>query len=62
MRASTFSFPENFEQMIKARSGIAARHGETSRMNERADFDAELCRGAFQCRFDFGSVEFFKRA
>ena len=46
-------FPENFEQMIQARPGVAAGDGETGRMNERADLHAKLCRSRFQRRFEF---------
>ena len=54
-------FPENFEQMIQARSGIAAGNGETRRMDERADFDAQICRSRLQCRFDLVGVEILQR-
>jgi len=33
--------------MIQTRSHVATSNGETSRMNDRADFEAELCRRAF---------------
>ena len=42
-----FFFPENLEQMIEARPGVAAGHGEARRVHERAGFDAKLGRGRF---------------
>ena len=37
-----FLFPQHLQQMIEARAHVAAGHSETSWMNDRADFDAEL--------------------
>ena len=54
-------FSENFEQMIEAWPHVAAGHSQSSRMNDRADFYAEVCGGAFQCRFDFSNIEFLQR-
>jgi hypothetical protein len=51
------SFAEDFEEMIEARSEIAAGDGEAGRMHQRADFDAGFCGRGFKCRFDFGCIE-----
>src|SRR6266478_124464 len=42
-----FLFSKNLEQMIQTRSHVAASHSETSGMDNRANFDAELCCCAF---------------
>ena len=39
-----FLFPENFEEMIKARAGIASSYRQARGMHEGADFDTELRR------------------
>ena len=42
-----FLFPENFEQMIKTWSHSVASRREPCRMNDGAEFYAELGRGTF---------------
>ena len=44
-----FFFAENFEKVIQARAGVAAGCRESRRMDERADFDAKICGGGFEC-------------
>ena len=46
-------FPENFEQVIKARAGVAAGNRETGRMDNRADLYPKLFRGRFHRSFNF---------
>ena len=48
-------FPENFEQVIKARAGVAPGNGETGRMDNRADLYSKLFRGRFHRSFNFAS-------
>ena len=48
--------------MIKTWSHVAASDSESSWMDDRADFYAQFYGGAFQCRFDFGDIEFLQSA
>ena len=54
-------FPENFEQMIQTRAGIAAGDRKPRRMNKRADFHAEIRRGRLERRFDLSRVKVLQR-
>ena len=40
-------FAEDFEQMIEAWPGVAASHGESRWVDQRADFYTEICRSRF---------------
>src|SRR5262249_5075881 len=53
-------FSENLEQMIETWSDVTASHCQSSWMHDRADFYTEFGGRAFQCRFDFGDIEFFQ--
>ena len=46
-------FPENFEQVIKARAGVASGNRETGRMDNRANLYPKLFRGRFHRSFNF---------
>ena len=46
-------FPENFEQVIKARAGVASGNRETGRMDNRANLHPKLFRGRFHRSFNF---------
>jgi hypothetical protein len=46
-------FPENFEQVIKARAGVASRNRETGRMDNRANLYPKLFRGRFHRSLNF---------
>ena len=40
-------FPENFEQVIQARTHVTASRREACGVNNCAEFYAEICRGSF---------------
>src|SRR6266404_9434454 len=57
-----FFFPENFEQVIKARAGVASGNRETGRMDNRAQLHAKLFRGRFHRSFNFTRRKIFDSA
>src|SRR5438093_12272628 len=46
-------FPENFEQMIKARASVASGNRETGRMANRANLCPKFCRGRIHRSLNF---------
>src|ERR1700686_3857313 len=48
--------------MVKARAGVAAGDGETSRVDERADFHAKFGGRGFHRRLQICSVEILQRS
>src|SRR5947209_971822 len=57
-----FFFPEDFEQVIKARAGVASGNRETGRMDNRANLYPKLFRGRFHRSFNVACRKIFDSA
>ncbi len=56
-----FLFSENLQQVIQARSGVAAGDGETRGMDKRANFNAELRGRRLQGRLQICRIKVLQR-